>query len=71
MTKKTSKDFQLIPDDTIIEIIAKGSGKTFIFDIKYKDYKTMERKQGFTYQAFQKGFSAFKDAIRMEYYKNK
>ena len=71
MTKKTSKDIQLIPDDTIIEIIAKGGGKTYIFDIKYKDYLTMERKKGFTYQAFQKGFSAFSDAVRMDYYKTK
>lgn len=69
MTKKTTKDFQLIPDDTIIEIIAKGGGKVFIFDIRYKDYLKMERKKGYTYQAYEKGRSAYKEAIRMEYYK--
>lgn len=68
---KKQPDFVSILDEIIIEVIAKSKDKTFIFDIKAKDFFSMERKNGFTYQAYQKGFSSFKDAVRMEYYKQK
>ena len=53
-----------------IEVIAKSSDKIFkIINLTEDDFKKMKRKEGFTYQAFQPGFSAYKTAITINFNK--
>lgn len=65
----SKKQMQECDGETVIEVIAKKGDKIYIFDIKKKDFKSMTKLKGFTYQPYQLGFSKFKGAIRKDYYK--
>ena len=71
MAKKENKAVSLIPYDTIIEVVAIGRGKKYIYDIKLGDFESMKREAGFTYKSYQKGFYSDPDVIRLNYYNKK
>lgn len=51
-----------------IEVIAKSGEKVYkIINITRKEYQEMEKKKAFTYQPFQLGFSAYKEAIIIDF----
>lgn len=54
-----------------IEVIAKSGERVFkIVNITRNEFDKMKRKSGFTYQAFQVGFSAYLGAKVIDYKKN-
>lgn len=56
-----------LPDEEI-EVIAKTKDKIYkIIGITRNQYRKMEKKNGFDYQPFQKGFSCYPDAIEIKF----
>lgn len=63
-TKKAANDNTLLPLDTIIDVIAQKDDVTIIKEMSFGQWLVLEKKDGFRYSAFQKGFAQFPDAIR-------
>lgn len=57
----------MIAEEDVDVVAILPTGKTYIFEMKIKQWLTMKKKPGVQYSAFQKGFAQFKDAIRTEY----
>lgn len=67
---KRKTEPNLFPPETIIEVISiTQNGSVFIFDIKFKDWLTIKKKTGVVYTAYQKGYSSYSNAVRLDYYK--
>lgn len=48
-----------LPNNTPIEVIATKNGKNFKELMPLEKWKSLDRKPGFTYSAYQVGFSQF------------
>lgn len=60
-----------IPNHEIEVIAKKGELVYKIINISRSDYDKMERKSGFSYQPFSVGFSAYENAVIIDYKNNK
>lgn len=59
---------QTLNPHELIEVIAKSGEKVYkIVNITKAEYSKMKRKPNFTYQAFQLGFSAYKNAVIIDF----
>jgi hypothetical protein len=67
--KKKVSDFEILPSNTTIEVVAITQDKTYIFDMTIEQWRKITKKPGVQYLSYQKGFSKFKDAVRTEYFK--
>ena len=55
-----------LPLETVIEVIAKKDGKRYKQEMTLGEANNMDKKKGFSYKFFQKGFSCFKDIINIK-----
>lgn len=65
---KRQTTFIGLPADTIIEVVAyTPDNKSYIFEMKFSEWLTMNKKPGVSYRPFAKGFYNSPEVIRTEY----
>ena len=63
MAVKNKQKYLGLPLETVIEVIAEKDGKIYKQEMTLKEANNINKKKGFSYKFFQKGFSCFKDVI--------
>lgn len=61
--RKSKDKINLLPDQTIIEVIKKENGKVYKKEMTLAQAKELNKKYPSKYQLFQKGFSEFHGVI--------
>lgn len=56
--KPKANSFDL-PDNTIIEVIRTKGDEVVKKEMTFREWKELKKQPGYTYSAFQKGFSAY------------
>ena len=64
MAKRRKKDYNVLPINTMIEVIARNGDKIYKKEMEYGEALKMPKKKGWTYQFFQLGFSQYSNIIK-------
>lgn len=60
---KQNNNFSLLPDDTMIDVVATKGDKVYVQTMTFGQAKAIKKKEGWYYQNFQIGFHNYKTNI--------